>query len=242
MTLTNCTIAFNGAVGGLGGRGLDGANVFGADGTPSDDHSVANGQDGVGGNGGYGGSGGSAIGGGVANSTGARLTISGTLFSANSVSGGTGGQGGGGGIGQGGKGADRLNSVPKPQASGSRARAQEAPEGPAARAARPRGAGSSMTALSRSARKPTASAGIGHLAVSAARGAPAAPGSATLVGTTSERAGTVAAGISALVVSPAPVHKVVPAWVVECSRGTPRRSCSQLPWLSGKPRCWWIWR
>ena len=61
MTLTHCTIAFNGAVGGLGGRGLDGANVFGANGTPSNDQSVANGQDGVGRNGGSGGAGGSAM-------------------------------------------------------------------------------------------------------------------------------------------------------------------------------------
>ncbi|MFI5461048.1 MAG: hypothetical protein ACHRXM_37045, partial [Isosphaerales bacterium] len=112
MTLTDCTIAFNGALGGLGGRGLDGANVFGANGTPSNDQSVANGEDGVGLNGGSGGAGGSAIGGGVVNATGAKLTISGTLFSANSVSGGTGGQGGAGGLGQGGKGADVLNSAP----------------------------------------------------------------------------------------------------------------------------------
>ena len=72
MTLTHCTIAFNGAVGGLGGRGLDGASAFGLNGTPSNDHTVANGQDAVGGNGGAGGAGGSATGGGSANSTGGK--------------------------------------------------------------------------------------------------------------------------------------------------------------------------
>ena len=58
MTLTHCTIALNQAVGGSGGQGLDGANGLGLNGTPSNDHTVANGQDGVGGMGGNGGAGG----------------------------------------------------------------------------------------------------------------------------------------------------------------------------------------
>ena len=109
--------------------------MFGANGTPSNDQSVANGEDGVGLNGGSGGAGGSAIGGGIVNATGAKLTISGTLFSANSVSGGTGGQGGSGGIGQGGKGADVLNSAPDTASVGFSGAGTGAPEGRAARGA-----------------------------------------------------------------------------------------------------------
>ena len=70
----------------------------------------------------------------------------------------------------------RLTLLPKPQVSGTQARAPGVAEAQAARGAWPTGAGSSMTAWSRSARTPTRSPGIRHLAVSAAPGGGAGSG------------------------------------------------------------------
>src|SRR5262249_37845730 len=91
LFISNSTVSGNAALGGNGGRGGDGGSAQGAS------WNGVNGQDAVGGPGGNGGAGASASGGGVYNAAGARLVLSGTVFTSNSAFAGRGGQGGRGG-------------------------------------------------------------------------------------------------------------------------------------------------
>ncbi len=100
LTLINCTVGTNRAVGAAGTNGAGGAAGVGASGTAA---SIA-GQNGSGGNGGAGGQGSDGEGGGIFNASGASLTIEGSSISQNVAQGGAGGVGGPGGFGQGGAG------------------------------------------------------------------------------------------------------------------------------------------
>ncbi len=96
LTLTNCVISTNSAVGGNGGTGGNGG--FGQD---TSGLSGVNGNPGLGGAGGNGGAGGAGEGGGVFNAAGSTVILSGDTFSKNQAIGGTGGTGGVAGVGQG---------------------------------------------------------------------------------------------------------------------------------------------
>jgi hypothetical protein len=116
LSLANSTVADNAAIGGDGGRGGDGVAGKGADGVPSTDVHVRDGQNAGGilggafvGSGARGGNGGSALGGGIFNASGATLTLIGATISGNLALGGKGGAGGNGGEGDGGRGANALD-------------------------------------------------------------------------------------------------------------------------------------
>jgi hypothetical protein len=97
LTLNDCEISANEAIGGAGGNGGDGGFGGPLEGIVRADVSS---DDGVGGAGGLGGHGGTGDGGGVFNAAGARLILSGDTFSNNHATGGAGGVGGEGGVGE----------------------------------------------------------------------------------------------------------------------------------------------
>jgi hypothetical protein len=107
LSLINCTIANNEAIGGSGGNGGSGGAALGFSGVAG-----VVGQSATGGNGANGSDGGSGSGGGIFNAAGARLTISGTSFSQNMAVGGVGGAGGAGGNALGGAGGPSILSSP----------------------------------------------------------------------------------------------------------------------------------
>ncbi len=106
LTIKNSFLSTNEALGGNGGNGGTGAFGGGAGGTNG-----ANGAPGTGGAGGAGGNGAEALGGGIYNETGARLTLINTLFFSNVAQGGSGGVGGSGNIGAGGTGGNSQTSA-----------------------------------------------------------------------------------------------------------------------------------
>ena len=106
LTLTNCFINTNEAIGGNGGNGGNGGFGGNAGGI-----SGRNGDSGVGGAGGAGGAGAVGKGGGVFNAGGASLILAGDNFFANKALGGNGGAGGGGNIGEGGAGGNDNGGV-----------------------------------------------------------------------------------------------------------------------------------